>query len=216
MDGTSNGRQRGDETIDAMDLEMIELAFAEAHARGEPLAAWIKRYPHHAARLIDLAIALDATAQPVEVAEDEVARIGSAMRSAVAALRQAAVSEATVGVGLLARAKALGLRASDLAQRVNLSADLVLKLDRGFVRLETVPRRLFEQLAGALRTTADSLVSGLPRTPVATAGLAFNAKEKPQEAQQQSFAEALTQSTSLPSAARATWLEAVREEGLPA
>ena len=218
MDKNENGATTNGKQVDgaaAEELEEIKLAFAAAHERGEPLDAWIRLYPQHAPALIDLAVALDATARPVDVTADEVARIGSVMRSAVAERRQAATAEAAVAtVGLLDRAKAVGLRASDLAQRVGLTPDLVIKLDRGFVRLETVPRRLLEQLAEALRTTADALAGGLPRMPVASAGLAFNAKEKPAAARQQSFAEALAQSTSLPPAARERWLAAVREEGL--
>jgi hypothetical protein len=96
-----------------------------------------------------------------------------------------------------------------------LTADVLYQLDRGYIRLETVPRALLRRLGEALNASAEAVLAGLPPTPPPAAAMAFNARERPQEARQQSFAEALAEATDLPAADRAAWLAAVREEGLP-
>src|SRR5947208_231616 len=149
---------------------------------------------------------------PDAPAEEAVA----ARRATLKAIESLTIAPPLPVVGLIERAQALGLKLPELAKRLQLTPDLLIKLDRGYVQLETVPRRFLAHVAQGLQTTVDALVAGLPTAPRLAAGAAFYTKDRPQTAQQQSFATALQQATALPETERARWLAAAREEGLAA
>ena len=127
--------------------------------------------------------------------------------------RRAPLAEA-VGAGLAARAQALGLGLPQLARQLRLTPDLLFKLDRGYLRLDTVPRRFLAHIAAVLHTTAEGLLAGLPGGPAPAAAVGYLHADQPQEAQQQTFLEALAHARGLPAAERERWTAAAREEGL--
>ena len=113
----------------------------------------------------------------------------------------------------MVRARALGMRLPALAQRLRLHPEILVKLDQGFIRVDSVPRRLLEQLAAALDSSAELVLASLPQTPQ-TASAQYYADRAPEPARQQSFADALAQAESLPEADRHLWQAVLREEGL--
>lgn len=207
MDTRSSLAEPHDET-----QRRLEERFLAAYRRGESLKSWIERYPQHARDLAELAVAVDLQRHTPAPAASEV----KAAHTALLKARQERPLSPPVQpvLDLAARARAVGLPVPQLAKRLQLSPELLRKLGHGYIRLETVPRRLLEHVAGALQTTADDLLAGLPRTPAMAGGMAFYTRDKPQAAQQQSFAEALAQDRTLAPAEKARWLAAAREEGL--
>ena len=191
------------------DLRTIELAFLAARERGEPLAPWLERYPEHRERLIDLAQLVDPTISDTEPTAEAVTAMAAILRRALdQALPPAAAPR------LVERARGLGIAVPHLAQHLRLSADIVYKLDRGFIQAETVPRRLLNELAAALEWPVEQLAASLQRARPATQAAMYHARTAPQAAQTQSFAEALAQATTLGAEDRAHWLATVRDEGL--
>jgi hypothetical protein len=180
-------------------LRHVQLAFLEALDHGEQPDGWLRRYPQHAAVLIDLAQARDLEAALPPPTTDELAAVAAIARRTLAATIGAPLS-------LSERARLVGLSIRDLAARVGLTSDILFKIDRRVVRPETVPAALVRDLAAALDCTATALRAGLTGGPV-TAGALYHAKQAPQVGQQ-TFAEAVAASVALAPAARQRWLEA--------
>lgn len=192
--------------------EEIAERFMLAYARGEPLQEWLARYPQYARDLAELALGLEAQRRLPSAPADEVAFVRSAMLKVLEELPLGSSSEPALG--LAARARALKIGIPDLARRLRLTPDLLVKLDQGYIRLETVPRRFLAHVAQGLETTAEALLRGLQAGPQVAGGMAFYTKGRPQAAQQQTFAAALDQAGGMPAAERARWIAAAREEGI--
>jgi hypothetical protein len=182
------------------DLRAIQVAFLAALEQGEAPAPWLRRYPQHARALTDLALA--ATVPVPEPTQAEVARTADILR---AALTQHATRN-TQPVRLGERVKALGLKMADVAAQVRLTSDILFKIDRRIIPVETVPARLLDQLAGILDCSATALRAGLAGRAPQTAGAMYHAKQQPTTGQQ-SFADAVRASVSLAEADRAYWLD---------
>ncbi len=194
----------------------LEERFLDAYARGESLQVWLTRYPQHAAQLAELALALDAQAlgrlPAAPAAEVDFAR--DALLRAVEEVPLPARPLAEASAGLAARAQALGLSLPQLARQLRLTPDLLFKLDRGYLLLDTVPRRFLAHIAAVLHTTAEGLLASLPGGPAAAAAVGYYTRDQPQEAKQQTFLEALAHARGLPAAERERWTAAARAEGL--
>lgn len=223
----------------APDLEAIRLAFMEARERGEPVHVWLDRYPQYATQLIDLAVALKADDRPIEPSVAEAVRVAGAVRRtlerlaspailAAAAVRveevqqvrqaqqtpeAAQISSPQVVLGLAGQARAVGLRVPELARRLRLPVQVLVSLDQGYVRLETVPRQFLQFVAEVVQCTVEALAASLRPAPT-TAGMAFHVQGKPQNARQRSFVEEIEQAPGIDPAEKARWLAAAREEGL--
>lgn len=181
------------------DNRAIHIAFLAALEAGEPPDTWFRRYPQHAPLLIDLAQAYGVeAAQPAPLPADIVA---------VTAIGRRTLAQATAPatLGLAARAARAGLSLRELAARVSLSSDILLKVDRCIIQPATVPARLVEQLAQLLGCTTDALRAGLAGTAPRTAGAMYHAAQAPQVGQQ-TFAEAVRSSRMISAADRKRWL----------
>ena len=183
------------------DVRLLKLAFLDALEGGEAPAAWLRRYPQHAATLIDLALAVRSTADdPPAAAVDRAARFARTALQAQAA--PALVAEPTLGE----RVKTLGLNMREVAARVRLTSEILFKIDRRIIPVETVPARLLGDLGTILGCTADALRAGLGGTGPQTAGAMYHAKQAPTVGQQD-FAAAVHASLNLSAADRAYWLD---------
>ena len=182
------------------DLRAIQVAFLAALEQGEAPAAWLRRYPQHARALTDLA--LTAT---VPVPEPTVAEVTRAEDILHAALTQLAARN-TQPVRLGERVKALGLKIADVAAQVRLTSDILVKIDRRIIPVETVPTHLLDQLAGLLDCSVAALRAGLAGRAPQTSGAMYHSKQQPTPGQQ-SFVDAVRTSVSLTEADRAYWLD---------
>ncbi len=184
-----------------VDVRRLKLAFLDALEEGEAPAAWLRRYPQHAATLIDLALA--ATTPAADAPASTVARAAGFAR---AALQAQAVPVAVAEPSLGERVKALGLNMRDVAARVRLTSEILFKIDRRIIPVETVPARLLGDLSAILGCTADALRAGLGGSGPQTAGAMYHAKQAPTVGQQD-FAAAVRASLNLSAADRAYWLD---------
>jgi len=189
----------------------VEVAFMDAHARGESVTVWLDRYPQHARALIDLAMALDAAERPRTVEQGDIVAAASALRATFQEVTGFPLSQPAPG--LVARVRAHGLRLSELAQRLRLPTAILVKIDQGYVRIETIPQRLIAQLAATLDCASDAILKGLPAAP-RTANAHYYASRAPDPARQESFADALAEADSMDEADRQTWLAVLSDEGL--
>jgi hypothetical protein len=181
------------------DLRAIQVAFLAALEQGEAPAVWLRRYPQHARALTDLA--LTATVPVPEPTEAEVDHTAGILRNA---LTQYAL-RSTSPVRLRERVKALGLKMADVAAQVRLTSDILFKIDRRTIPVETVPARLLDQLAGLLDCSAAALRAGLAGGAAQPAPM-YHSKEAPTPGRQ-SFADAVRTSVSLGETDRAYWLD---------
>jgi hypothetical protein len=184
---------------DTNDLRAVQIAFLEALEQGEPPAAWLRRYPQYAQTLTDLALTVAAPATdptPADIAHAE-----GILRSALQARTLAQPAPR-----LAERVKARGLSMREVAARVRLTSDILFKIDRRVIPVDTVPARLLDQLGQVLGCTADALRAGLAGSAPPTAGAMYHAKQAPTVGQQP-FADAVRTSVALPAADRAYWLD---------
>ena len=182
------------------DLRVLKLALLDALEQGETPADWLRRFPQHAATLTDLALA--ATTPPMEPPATAVAR---AAQFARAALRALAAPATGAEPGLGDRVKALGLTMRDVATRVRLTSEILFKLDRRIIPVETVPARLLTELGAVLGCTADALRAGLGGAGPQTAGAMYHAHQPPTVGQQ-AFGDAVRASLNLSAEDQAYWL----------
>jgi len=181
------------------DNRTIHIAFLAALEAGEKPDAWLRRYPQHAPALIDLAQAYGVEAAQPAPRSADIAAV------AVIGRRTLAQATAPAALGLAARATRAGLTLRELAGRVGLSSDILLKVDRCIIQPNTVPTRLVEQLAQLLGCTAEALRLGLAGAAPRTAGAMYHAAQAPQVGQQ-TFAEAVRSSRMISPADRKRWL----------
>jgi hypothetical protein len=179
------------------DLRGIKLAFLEALEQGEAPASWIRQYPQYARALTDLALAATAPADPPEAT---ITRAATFLR---ATLPTTPLAQA---VTFGERVKQAGLSMRDVATRVRLNTEILFKLDRRIIPVETVPTRLLDQLATMLGCSPEALRAGLAGNGPQTAGAMYHAKQPPAVGQQP-FAEAVRASLTIAPADRAYWLD---------
>ncbi|MDQ6746709.1 MAG: hypothetical protein M3010_01185, partial [Candidatus Dormibacteraeota bacterium] len=168
-------------------------------ARRAALTMAITAAPAQAGRLIDLAQGLAAEPYVRVTPHDLVAVARSARRTLAAAIVPARAD-------LRVRARAVGLSFAALAVAVDLSIDVLTKLDRAVVDPATVPLLLWERLSRALACPIRTLRTALAGGP-RTASALYHSTHPP-HVSRQSFAAAVASSQILDAAARAFWLAA--------
>ena len=198
-------QRHNSEATDTESLREAQLGLLAALERGEGAAPSLRRYPQHAAALIDLALA--------RAGEDAAPEPDAAQVAATAAIARRALAQvaAPAPVGLAERANRAGLSLRELASRVGLTSDILFKIDRRVVRAETVPAALLRELGRALDCTAEAVRAGLTGGAPVTAGALYHAASAPQVGQQ-TFAEAVAGSVTLDAESRARWLAAAEDD----
>ncbi|PMP74700.1 MAG: XRE family transcriptional regulator, partial [Roseiflexus castenholzii] len=73
--------------------------------------------------------------------------------------------------------KARHMTVGRLARHLKLPVDLLARLERGKVRVATIPERLIERLAGALQTTSSVIRAALLAPPPISANARLNAED---------------------------------------
>jgi hypothetical protein len=200
-------------------FESLVEAYLLARNRGDSsaLERLVDLHPEHEHALTAFAL-LDAAvpARPQQaVLQSAQAAVTPALRARAMAAAFGTGQEIVAIAGILARAQELRLSGRDLARVVDLPRDVLLQLDRRLITVASVPRKLLVRLADALQTSADSLQAFLSGSGPAVPVAAYHyAGEAPRSGEPASFAEALAASDLATPEQRATWGEALREEGL--
>ena len=193
-------------------LQQIKIEFMVAYENGEDISRWIARHPEHAIVLTDLAIALEMACveSTEEPSNDELAATTEALRRAREKVLGSSPSPSSPG--LVTRARALGHTVPQLAEQIRLSSDILFKIDRGMIRLDSLPHHLIHLIAAALNWPVSTLPTSLVRVQPARA--LYHAKQKPVVGEPQTFVEALNESEVIREADRSAWIAIACDEGL--
>jgi transcriptional regulator with XRE-family HTH domain len=229
--------ERRQQEKSSLKLQRAKMELVAAHERGEArlLSQVMQGDAAQQEALADFVAGLYATdlteqdmALPIS---PEIAQISlrARQRALAAVFAHAPVEQTVVAppaqapVESLAQArKATGLALVDLARRLGLGTDVVQKLEHGRVVAASVPQKLAERLAEALKLTSEQ-VWGLLRTPPAMQSQPALLRRRtvgkvPPESQAfepQTFAEAIQHSPSMTPEQRAAWLDEAGAEERP-
>ncbi len=212
-----------------LELQRAKMELVAAHERGETrlLSQAMQGDAAQQEALADFVAGLYATdlteqelALPIstEVAELSLRarqRAMAAVFGSVAARQTAATQAAPTPAASLAQArKAAGLALVDLARRLSLGTDVVQKLEHGRLVASSLPQKLAERLAEALKLQVEQVWELLRTPPAMQAQPALLRRRtvgkvppESQELEPQTFAEAIQHSPSMTPEQRVAWLD---------
>ena len=178
-------------------------AVEAARAARAVLAEFMRRYPHAADALADLA----ATASIIENSPDTESKTESGSRAEeeaivrrgmetaarlLAARHASVVPEKTASLtGLRKEAEARGLTIQALASVTRLTVPLLVKLDRRLIRFASIPRQAIERIGTALGQSFDAVATYLQGDSQFASQASFRADAAPQMPDQQDFFDAV-------------------------
>ena len=202
---------RRDEAIDQAGKDAIE----EARAARFVLAEFMRRYPQHAAALMEYA----ATASIVRhsFAHDDLPASESSEANAIVergmniaaqllAARRAASPATMTNVsasatqnahvetrfaGVLREAETRGLQIQQLAATTGLTVPLLMKLDRRLITFASIPRQIIERISQQIGHTAETVAAYLQGSAQFATNASFRADEAPRMPEQQNFSDAV-------------------------
>lgn len=200
-----------DELEDVLNAYMA----AASTPNAESLAEWIRRYPQYERELTEFAVAWSRTRWFPAVqrpSDDDDTSAQRAMRTVQAVLHEKAASLPSSQQqqhpidSLLAEARSHGLSMDQLADRIELSAALVRKLDRRLIRYVSMPLAVIENLAGVVERQVLAVARYLDGAPVAAQGARYRAERAPALADQEDFFDAVQNDPELSEERRGRWL----------
>jgi hypothetical protein len=182
----------------------------------EAVAKWARRYPQYRYELIDFAAAwaeqLTLPPAPELSADVEKTLIDRAMSHVlnVEFSRDEQVQASNENEhpidSLTGEAKKVGIGVQEFVKACKLDPALISKLNNRQIQPHTIPLRLITHIAKLLRRSLQAVVDYLAGPPRNLTSKAFLARGKPQDAGQQSFADAV-RASSLSDAEKAHWLD---------
>lgn len=99
--------------------------------------------------------------------------------------------------GLVSEARKRGLTTEELADAAQLSVPLIIKLDLRQIRYSSIPRQVIEDVAGAIKRSAEQVAQYLQGDPLRTAALYAEADAAREEQEPQDFFHLVSVDTSL-------------------
>jgi hypothetical protein len=196
-----------------------KMALVAASERGEPgaLGTILAEYPTQVGELTEFRAALLATSSyEHEAPTPEVDAIGErAMARAFELIFpvRAAVPSVPVAVAaasLQALRKAHNLRPLALASKIGLGVDVLTSLERGFIKVASVPERLVRALGEALDTSAEQIHTILRAQEMTVPRFGRSREGQSVEAEPQpvlDFERAVAISPNMSAEQKAAWLE---------
>ena len=189
------------------------------------LSEYIARYPHYAHELADFvtyyhAVELQTPTEPALLSSPS-EEFHIAIESAWQRISPTMTPSSKSVASLLQTAKKRRLSPSRLAQRLELSTDIVTKLEQHKIVSSSIPTVLIHRLAETLQQPLDAIQAYLAssdvqpaqklrvaESPGVYAGHASSAE------QLQNFRQALEESTQMTGEQKAMWYEILKSEGL--
>lgn len=220
---TDDRRRRSESPRFDDDEELLRITaeYAEAARAGQAprISDYVRRYPQYARELVAYALSYSAVfADQPPPDERSAATPSPAAQKALAFIREQrpaydSAAQAQTFDSLLKRALDVGYPPPRLFAELGLSADVVSKLEAQVITVASVPRTLVERLARTLQTSADAIQAYLASTQPQAQGAQLYLAERPPEYSQQSFLEAVAQST-LSEDEKRVWFEIARRDGV--
>jgi transcriptional regulator with XRE-family HTH domain len=186
--------------------DALYAAWSEDRAGASPksLKAWLSECPDEEADLI----AWTAAAPVMERAETYPADLTGEARAAEIGHRVVAEMRAryeTALTSLLAMASSNGLTEETLAERLDLSEPILIKLERRLLRFASIPGEVVNRIAEVLQVSARQVQSYLSQPPTLAANAMYRADSVP-KARQQDFAEAVESCFEMSEVQKRFWL----------
>ncbi|MGQ4878871.1 hypothetical protein ACOJCM_09920 [Billgrantia sp. LNSP4103-1] len=182
----------------------------------EALNSFIQRYPNFQEELIDFAATwaeqeMLPESEPLSEAEERllVDRAMSHVQNVAFKHEQErddSTANSTPMTSLADEAKKTGMKPMEFAKACQLDLPIFSKLSKRQIRPETIPGTLTSHIARLLGRPVGSVIEYFAASPQGMAGQAFLAREKPQATGQQTFTDAVRNS-SLSEAEKARWLD---------
>lgn len=199
------------------ELDWVIAAYADARSRpgGTRLAEWVARHPRHAETLAEFALyetVLEGrtpdgrlAAAGAEYAEPDAEECAAFL--ARAALIRAAMQAASARPlhSLVKAAGEAGVGPAALASRLLLGMAEVARLDRRLFTTATLPLRLIEDLAAAVRRPVSDVLAYLRLPPTLAPGASYRSDAAPRVGAQVPFGPTVEAATDMSDEQKAFW-----------
>lgn len=201
------------------EIDRITARYVAEHRAGRSprVEDYTRRYPEYA-REIRLFVA-DYLLLDESLPEPDLVPTVPLSSAALAVLAQitkeAPVEPAVPIAGLVVRGMDLGIQPPQLAAAVDISLDVLAKLDARAIAARTVPMTLIERLAEKLQAVPEAIVMFLVGAAPAQAAAHYYA-EQPPEQRQEAFLDAIQASAHLDERAKQAWADIVARDVPPA
>ncbi len=182
----------------------------------EKLMEWVRRYPQFEQALFALTVdwiemrALSPAAKE-NVDEDALVLRGmSVIQNLLHQDHQHSSQRPETGTaikGLLQEGGSQGLTPRQLADRVDLSGGLLRKLDLRYILYATIPLKLIEAIADAIRREVLSVAQYLKGEPILPRAASYKARQAPVVPEQRSFFDEVREDQELDEERRKRWLD---------
>jgi hypothetical protein len=191
-------------------------AIEAARAARTVLTEFMRRYPHAANALADLAAIssiienspdTEGQSESERLIEEDIVRRGMETAARLLAARRTSVmpAEAAPLSGLRKEAEARGLTIQTLASATRMSVPLLVKLDRRLIRFASIPRRAIERIGAELGRSFEAVAAYLQGDPKFASQASFRADAAPQMPGQQDFFEAVEMDLTMDETQKAEW-----------
>lgn len=188
----------------------------------DALESWAKRYPQYRNELIDFVAAwaeqLTLPQAPKLNAEQEKILVDRAMSHVanVTFKRDEGTQKGMDSVkpinSLVGEAKKMGYSPLEFAKACGLDLALISKLNNRLIHPDSIPPQLVRHMARLIKRMVVAIEKYLALPPNVSVARAFLSRKKPESTGQQSFADAVRDS-SLPDVEKARWLDESKGPG---
>lgn len=208
----SKERMKSPELSDVLN----EFVMAEEYPTRAALEEWVRKYPQFEHELVDFALtwmAEETLPEPTPLANEEYERIvNRAMSQVENLLYQRDQSHApTIEPerpplsSLIQSACEIGLSIVDFTKACQLDHALMVKLEGRYILPSSIPNKLIELIANALRRKAQEVITFIARPPQVIPRASYSSRDTPQVGAQEVFAIAV-RSSSLSHTQKDYWL----------
>lgn len=199
------------------ELRTVLFAFLDAceHEPMPKLEEWIKEYPQYSRELTSFAVYQHVIERTDPTAEENEAFAGTDLRVGRKALEEAFATLPEPGplASIVARAKELKLSPKTLATFLDLAADIIMKLERRMLILDSIPDVLLERLATSLYCGITQLRAFLGEATTQSVPTFYHAQQPPAIGRRQTFVDAVRGSRMMSPGQKEKWLKVATEGG---
>lgn len=199
------------ETNITLEIDEMYAAWSEDResATPRPLKEWTTQYPQYAQNLAQWSVTeslLELTPEPV-ITSEMTAQSREIGRNVLAEARGRYEASLPALSSINATAKAKGSTLNALAQSLGISSRALQTLDMRQARFETIPARLFAQIAEKLEVSAAQVRNYLQFNSATLAqGVAYKSNGVPQVGEQKDFADIIQSDLNMTEEQKALWL----------